>query len=61
MNATPAMAAAAPQMVAALLLVKAACGDANNWNGETRRFIEATDAALAAAGIVADAKAVAHA
>lgn len=39
--------AAVPKMVAALRLVKAACGDAKNWNGETRAFIEATDAALA--------------
>lgn len=43
------LAAAAPDMLEALKMVKAACGAASNWNGETRAFIEATDAAIAKA------------
>ena len=35
------------EMVKALKLVRKTCGGPENWNGETRRFLEATDAVLA--------------
>jgi len=40
---------AATDMLAALKLVKEACGDADHWQGATREFILATDAAIAKA------------
>jgi len=41
--------AAAPDLLEALLMVKKTCGSAECWNGETRAFIQATDAAIAKA------------
>lgn len=35
------------EMVETLKLVRKTCGGPENWNGETRRFLEATDAVLA--------------
>ena len=37
------------QMLEALKLVRKTFGGPENWNGETRRFLEATDAAIKAA------------
>ena len=34
------------ELVKALKLVRKTCGGPENWNGETRRFLEATDAVL---------------
>ena len=35
------------ELVEALKLVRKTCGGPENWNGETRRFLEVTDAILA--------------
>jgi hypothetical protein len=39
----------APQMLAALKLVAAVCGDADNWQGETHDMLLAVEAAIAEA------------
>lgn len=48
-EANARLIAAAPEMLAALEMVKTTCGGAENWNGETRAFILAADAAIAKA------------
>lgn len=48
-KANARLIAAAPDLLAALEMVKATCGDASHWNGETRAFLEAADAAIARA------------
>lgn len=44
-----AVIAAAPDMLAALKMVTATCGPSAYWDGETRAFLEAAEAAIAKA------------